>query len=193
MRRLIIVFTAFVSLLASRADAVTIRDLIELSKAGLSDQVLVALIEVDRTVYTLDPATLKQLKDAGVSDAVIIALVRSGRTDAATAPAQATVEPQPAPAPDPQPQVIVIDHQEPAVQQVPVVVPVAVPVFVTQPHRRSIRVDRTVPVPANVPPLYRDGSTVVFPDAKPRCVEPVYWGFGGKLRPDAWQPPRVCR
>ena len=44
MRRLIIVFTAFVTLLASRSDAVTIRDLIELSNAGLSDQVLVALI-----------------------------------------------------------------------------------------------------------------------------------------------------
>jgi hypothetical protein len=29
------------------------------------------------------------------------------------------------------------------------------------------------------------------------CVkaEPVYWGFGGKLRPDSWQPPPtvVCR
>jgi hypothetical protein len=29
------------------------------------------------------------------------------------------------------------------------------------------------------------------------CVKtaPVYWGFGGKLRPDSWQPPPtvVCR
>ena len=130
MRRLVIVFTVFLSLLASRADAVTIRDVIELSKAGLSDQVLIALIEVDRSVYTLDAATLKQLKDSGVSDAVIIALVRSGRTQEAAAPSEPPAEPPSAPAPDPQPQVIVIDHHEPVVQQVPVVVPVAVPVFV---------------------------------------------------------------
>jgi len=31
----------------------------------------------------------------------------------------------------------------------------------------------------------------------PNCVkaEPVYWGFGGKLRPGSWEPPPtvVCR
>jgi hypothetical protein len=190
MRRLIVVFTALVSLLASRADAVTIRDLIELSKAGLSDQVLVALIEVDRTVYTLDAATLKQLKDAGVSDAVIIALIRSGRTESAVAGPEQAVEPPPAP--DPQPQVVVIEHHDPVVQQVPVVVPVAVPVYVTQPQVRAARIATDGVVPANVPLLHRDG-TIVYPDAKPHCVEPVYWGFGGKLRPDAWKPPNACR
>jgi hypothetical protein len=190
MRRLIVVFTALLSLLASRADAVTIRDLIELSKAGLSDQVLVALIEIDRTVYTLDAATLKQLKDAGVSDAVVIALIRSGRTESVVAGPEPAVEPPPAP--DPQPQVVVIEHHDPVVQQVPVVVPVAVPVYVTQPRVRSARIATDGVVPANVPPLDRDG-TIVYPDAKPHCVEPVYWGFGGKLRPDAWKPPNACR
>lgn len=193
MRRLVIVFTVFLSLLASRADAVTIRDVIELSKAGLSDQVLIALIEVDRSVYTLDAATLKQLKDSGVSDAVIIALVRSGRTQEAAAPSEPPAEPPSAPAPDPQPQVIVIDHHEPVVQQVPVVVPVAVPVFVPSHLVRPRRIAADVNLPANLPPFGIDGSTVVLPDAKPRCVQPVFWGFGGKLRPDAWQPTSACR
>jgi hypothetical protein len=193
MRRVIVAVIAFLSLLASRADAVTIRDLIELSNAGLSDQVLVALIEVDRSVYTLDAATLKQLKDAGVSDAVIIALIRNGRSEAATAPAEPIVEPQPAPTSDPQPQVVVIDHHDPVVQQVPVAVPVAVPVFVSPRRAHAAQINGDVFVPANVPPLNRDHSTVVFPDAKPRCVQPIYWGFGGKLRPGSWQPPSACR
>ncbi len=191
MRRIVIAVIAFVSLLASRADAVTIRDLIELSNAGLSDQVLVALIQVDRSVYTLDAATLKDLKEAGVSDAVVIALIRNGRDEAAAA--GTPLDAPPAPAQDPQPQVVVIDHHDPVVQEVPVVVPVAVPVYVSRPHVRASRVDNGVLVPANVPPLHRDGSTVVYPDAKPRCVEPIYWGFGGKLRPDAWKPPSACR
>ncbi len=170
---------------AGRAEAVTIRDVIELSKAGLSDQVLLALIEVDRGVFAIDTPTLKQLKGAGVSEAVIVALIRSGRTPPAPEP-----QPAPEPAAAPEPQVVVIDrYQAPAPVAVPY--PVAVPVYVPVqsfpvqsrrfPGQHSITttfltdagdVQARVPIPAN-------------------CVkaEPVYWGFGGKLRPDSWQPP----
>jgi len=82
MRRVFIALFATLALISARAEAVTIRDLIELSKAGLGDDVLLALIEVDRTVFTIDLATLKKLKDAGVSDKVIVALIRSGRSSA---------------------------------------------------------------------------------------------------------------
>jgi hypothetical protein len=190
-RRTVLAFLTIAALTPGRADAVTIRDLIELSKAGLSDPVLLALIEVDRGVFTIDTPTVKQLKEAGVSEAVIVALIRSGRTPRAQ-------EPEPAPPSDypsaPEPQVIVIDHHDetpPAPVAVPY--PVAVPVYVTAPSRgRSVRgntitptfptdldvVKTRVPLPAN-------------------CVkaEPVYWGFGGKLRPGSWQPPPtvVCR
>ena len=41
--------------------------------------VLLALIEVDRSVFTIDTPTLKKLKEAGVSETVIVALIRSGR------------------------------------------------------------------------------------------------------------------
>jgi len=189
LRRTVFALITAVALTAGRADAVTIRDLIELSKAGLSDPVLLALIEVDRSVFNIDTATLKQLKAAGVSDQVIVALIKSGRQ---------RPEPVAAPAPEPlprerEPEVIVIDHRDPpAPAPQPVAYPVAVPVYipVESPSRR-----------------FRDTVTTVIPTdqglVKARvpvphnCVkaEPVYWGFGGKLRPGSWEPPPtvVCR
>ena len=80
-----------------RAEALTIRDVIELTKAGVSEEVLLALIDVDGGVYASDTETLKALKEAGVSERVMVALVRSGRrrctaraTDCSGCVAQAT-------------------------------------------------------------------------------------------------------
>src|SRR5687768_16793839 len=98
-RRTLFAFLAVVALAAGRAEAVTIRDVIELSKAGLSETVLLALIEVDRRVFTIDPPTLKQLKEAGVTDAVIVALIRSGRTPP---PEQPVAAPVPVARPEPE-------------------------------------------------------------------------------------------
>src|SRR4051812_24391184 len=108
---------------AGRAEALNIRDLIELSKAGLSDQVLIALIDVDRGVFSIDTETLKQLKANDVSDAVIVALIRSGRTAPpqpapAAAPQPVQTEPEAEAAPR-EPQVIVIDHHDQAPQPQP--------------------------------------------------------------------------
>lgn len=190
LRRITFVLLALVAGAAGRAEAVTVRDVIELSKAGLSDQVLLALIEVDRGVFTIDTPTVKQLKDEGVSEAVIVALIRSGRPprpperEAAFVPAVAS-----------EPQVVVIDHHDapvPAPTPIAVPYPVAVPVYIQVPTQRFRDRDTImttfptdiglvkarVPVPAN-------------------CIkaEPVYWGFGGKLRPGSWEPPPtvVCR
>src|SRR5260370_6665709 len=97
-RALAPLFAIAVMLSAGRAEAVTVRDVIELSKAGLSEPVLLALIDVDRSVFTIDTATLKQLKDAGVSDAVIVAMIHSGRPPRAPEPSQPIVAvPEPAP------------------------------------------------------------------------------------------------
>jgi hypothetical protein len=180
MRRLLLVLLCVMAVSAGRAEAVTVRDLIELSKAGLGDDVLIALIEVDHSVFTIDAATLKQLKAGGVSEPVIVALIRSGRT-ARPEPLSAPVQ-EPAPEPR-EPQVVVIDHHDaPAPAPYPVAVPVYVPVYPTpRLQDRSVTtilntdqglVKARVPVPAN-------------------CVkaEPVYWGFGGKLRPGSWAPP----
>jgi len=170
------VITILLALPAARAEALTVRDVVELTKAGLSDDVLLALIEVDRTVFTVDTPTLKMLKDSGVSEPVIIAMIRSGRS---TPPEpqplpeqQAVPEPQPfdaAPPPGVEPQVVV-EQPQPIVREVPVPVPVP------------------VAVPVAVP-------VVVAPERRPRhqCVHYEYWGFGGKLRPDAYPPPNACK
>src|SRR5258708_36437344 len=95
-RRTALILFAVMAVAAGPAQAVTIRDVIELSKAGLSDPVLLALIEVDRGVFPIDTTTMKQLKEGGVSEAVIVAVIRSGRTPRAHEPAPGQAPPPPA-------------------------------------------------------------------------------------------------
>ena len=84
--RLLIMVVALIGVSMSRAEAITLREIVELTRAGLSDDVLLALIEVDQRVFEIDPDTLKGLKDAGVSTRVIVAIVKSGRGDASAVP-----------------------------------------------------------------------------------------------------------
>lgn len=190
MRRILIALIAVITLAAGRAEAVTIRDLIELSKAGLGDDVLIALIEVDRRVFTLDTPTLKQLKEAGVSDAVIVALIRTARAPV-PAPAPPAAAPEP---PSREPEVVVIEHRTPQLAPVAYPVPVAVPVYVPVPTG-SRGLGRRETVTTIVPT--DQGLVRARVPVPPNCVkaEPVYWGFGGKLRPGSWEPPPtvVCR
>src|SRR5687768_4478144 len=88
-------------------EALTIKDLLELSRAGLGEEVLLALIEVDGGVYAIDTTTLKSLKEAGVSERVIVALVRSGRERIIPDPAPVML---PVDEPEPRPQVVVMEH-----------------------------------------------------------------------------------
>ena len=171
------------------AEALTIRDVIELTKAGVSEEVLLALIDVDGGVYASDTETLKALKVAGVSERVMVALVRSGRERQLPEPAA----PPPAPqdeAQAPAPQVVVIEHHEPQVQQVVVPVPVYVPVYTTpsRAHRDPYATQRVRTgdfAPSNYVP-FQPAPPVIRQQVEP--APPVYWGFGGKRRPDAWAP-----
>lgn len=169
-----------------RVEAITLREIVELTKAGLSEEVLLALIEVDQRVFPVDPDTLKALKDAGVSQRVIVAIVKSGRMPQPQ-PEPAVVDTTPAPPPDPPaPHVVVIDR--PVVHEVPVAV--AVPVYVAVGGRSRGR-HRDEPYVVPPTPFAPYGSRVAptAERAEPRKrSEPVYWGWGGKLRPDAWQP-----
>jgi hypothetical protein len=199
LRRTLFAILAVLAVSASRADAITIRDVIELSKAGLSDPVLLALIEVDRGVFSIDPATLRQLKDGGVSDTVIVAMIRSGRTppavDAAPAPVPVT-DLDPAPR-GREPEVIVIDHHDaPSVAApYPVAVPVYVPVQTNNGFSNFTNFNRRETVTTIVPTDM--GLVRARVPVPANCVkaEPVYWGFGGKLRPGSWEPPPtvLCR
>jgi hypothetical protein len=182
---------------ALSAEAVTIRDLIELSKAGVSDTILLALIEVDRPVFAVDPTTLKQLKEAGLSDTVVVAMIRSGRSPIASEPAAQSAAPITDPGPDVEPadRVIVIDHHDSA-PQAPVAypVPVAVPIYVPSFPWSRLRGRETVTTTVATPDA---GLVRIRTQVPPNCTkaQPVYWGFGGKLRPDSWTPPPtiVCR
>jgi hypothetical protein len=183
MRRLVLFFFVMVGL-SVPAEALTVRDVIELTRAGLGDEVLLALIDVDRGVYAIDTKTLKQLKEAGVSDKVIVALVRSGRerpVDPPPMPIETEEEEAPAP------QVVVIDHHdEPQVREVAVPYPVYIPV-VTGTGVHVSRRHRTTTQPTSTFIPCQAGPPIARPDVQvPKA--PVYWGFGGKLRPDAWNP-----
>ena len=186
MRRIsLLLVVPLICLLASRADALTFRDVIELTHAGLGEDVLLALIDVDRSVFPIDAASIKRLKEEGVSERVILAMVRSGRE---VPPPQDQV-PVDSPVPSaPAPQVVVIDHHEPEVREVPVAVPVYIPVAVRPSHSRNVRVHDGEQLRGATELSF--GQTVPGSDRSStvRQQEPVYWGWGGKLRPDAWQP-----
>ncbi len=187
MRRIaLLVVVPLLSLLPARADALTVRDILELTRAGLGEEILLTLIDVDRSVFPIDTATLKRLKEAGVSERVILAMIRSARMPAPVPEPIAAVEPAPAP----EPQVIVIEHHDPPqIREVPVAVPVYVPVVRRNGHQGSIAGRQQFVHESFAPPSELDrfgGASVHTQPVKP--AEPVYWGSGGKLRPDAWQP-----
>ena len=124
------------------AHAVSVEDLILLKANGLSDEVLVALIETDGSVFRLSAEDVTALHTRGLGEKVILAMIRT----AGNSPEPVRTRPERAPSIQP--------------PVAPIVVPLFVPVFV--------------------------GSFTV-PPVLVRPEKPVYWGFGGTLRPDAWQ------
>ena len=182
---------AFATLMgvAQRAEAVTLKEIMELTRVGVGDDVLVALIEVDQRVFPIDSETLATLKQAGVSDRVMVAIVKSGRT---APPAPGPLAQDPINEPPPPPQVYVVEREPAATREV--VVPV--PVYIAVPAgRRSGHVRQGVTsydnVKSSINPFGVLPSTALppanaQPPAKPK--EPVYWGWGGKRRPDTWDP-----
>jgi hypothetical protein len=181
MRRLGTMVLVMFLLAAGRAEAVTVKDIIDLARAGLGEEVLLALIEVDGGVFSIDKATLTNLKAAGVSDRVIEALIRSGRTRPIEAlPPAPVVYPEPPP-----PQVVVIEHERPVVQQI------AVPVYIPVPSRSRTR-SHALQHPFDPSPGFGVPLPIV-PRERVKRAEPVYWGWGGKLRPDAWKPPQEIK
>lgn len=146
------------------AAAVSVDELFNLKANGLSDEILVALIESDGSVFHLTPEDVLDLHKRGLSEKVVLAMLATSRRSApqaapvvpvASAPViveRVVVQETAAPgAPPPQ---SVVQHVE-VTQGFPVYVPIAVPVVPVRPEK---------PAP------------------------PEYWGFGGKLRPGSWKP-----
>lgn len=185
---------------ASPAGAVTLPELVALSRAGLPDEVLLALIEVEARVFPVDADTIRWLHESGLSARVIEAIVRSGRTRAEggsdeprARPGDAGAYQAPAETPeDAPPQVVVIEREAPPVV-VTVPVYVAVPVVAVPRERAVVRRAglREVVVGSAVhAPVVSTGFGAPHTSRPPGDppAHPVYWGWGGRLRPDAWAP-----
>jgi hypothetical protein len=65
----------------ARLSAVTVDEIVSLSKAGVSEAVILALLDRDRTVLSIDPDRLVALKREGLSDTLILAMLRNGRQE----------------------------------------------------------------------------------------------------------------
>lgn len=143
-------------LLPVSASAVSVRDIIELTKAGLSDDILIAVIEADRTVFTLDKDQILELKKAGVSKAVLLKMIRT----------RIELEPTPEAPPSTdtyrQPEVVVIGTQPPTPP-----VTIVVPQYYFVPY--SIWGAPAHHVPPAAPPV----------------IAPEYRGFGRFIN-DGW-------
>jgi len=80
MRRILPVFLVL-ALLPTVASALTLQEVVTLSKAGVSEEVLMAIIDRDKTIYAIDANQLIALKQDGVSEKIVIALLKSGRQE----------------------------------------------------------------------------------------------------------------
>jgi hypothetical protein len=77
--RMILSMFLMLAFLPSPASALTVQDLATLSKAGVSDEVLLALIDRDKPVFAIDSDQVLALTRDGVSEKLLIAMLRSGR------------------------------------------------------------------------------------------------------------------
>src|ERR1043166_4530795 len=76
-----IAFVAATAVCTTTAAAATVDQIVALSKAGVSEPVILALIDRDKTIFDIEPERLVTLKQQGVSEAVILAMLKSGRTE----------------------------------------------------------------------------------------------------------------
>ena len=136
MRQLMLAMLLAASLitgpLAPPAAAVTVEELFNLKANGLSDDILVALIESDGSVFRLLPEDVLALSRRGLSERVILAMIATSRRSV-----QVTLDPVvPIVPPAPVPQTVIQPVQITNSPSVEVYVPVAVPVAVVVPNRR---------------------------------------------------------
>src|SRR5262245_51834169 len=78
---------------AAPVSAISVEQIVALSKAGVSEAVILALMDRDQTILTIDPEQVVALKRQGLSDKLIVAMLQNGR-DAGEAAARAVSESQ---------------------------------------------------------------------------------------------------
>lgn len=208
MRRTLSIVSAVVAIVClgqTRPAAVSIEDLIGLSRAGLSDELLEAVLEADPTIFDLDAETILAVRAAGLSERIILAMLRSGRPspgplgEAAGRVLAVPAEPT-GPPPMVGPILVVIGRDGSADRQAdadrhaypPEVVyvpyPVLAPVYgLSSGVPRARRHMAAVPTRSGFGRFINDGfrHAVTAPAAP---AQPVYWGWSGKKRPGSWDP-----
>lgn len=80
-RRAVLVALVGCIALPTVAHAITVGEVLALSKAGVSEAVILALIDRDRTIFAIEPNDVVALQAQGLTDSVIVAMLRSGRDD----------------------------------------------------------------------------------------------------------------
>jgi len=181
-KTLVLALAVLIGPAVGRAYAVTIRDLVELSKEGVSDAVLIALIETDGSRFKMSVDDIRAVRAQGLSDAVVVAMLRT--RPAAPLRDGATDAIPPAPEPAPQPGYATPRRNDPVVIQAP-------PVTVTQTVTQRVEVPRYEERPVYVPVYVPVPARQVEKETKKE--EPVYWGWGGQRRPDAWKEPVIIK
>ena len=73
--------TAACVLAPRAASALTIDQVVALARAGVTDTVILALIDRDRTVFAIEPEQIVPLQRGGLSERVILAMLKSGRAE----------------------------------------------------------------------------------------------------------------
>ncbi len=152
--------------------ATTAAQLVELSRAGLGDDILIALIQTDGSTFQLTAADILALHGQGLSDRVIRAMQETGRTPpsapvrpaAVALPVAREVADDPAPAPAP----ATVNVYQTVTQNV------------EAPGAQAFQPYYSIPVF----PVY--ASAPIVPAR--HVIAPIYWGWGGQRRPDSWQP-----
>ncbi len=196
-RWVLVLAVLMVWLVPSVVRAVSVRDLVELSRAGLSDEILLAVLEADPTIFDLDAGTIIEIRAAGLSERVIAAMLRSGRALAADESESAldrnafvSTHPYAWNLDGTQPGVVVIGGR-PEPRPEPIVLYVPVPVFGFTHHVLQDRTRATRPAintQRGFGRFMNEGFRlgVGASPASPPGGEPVYWGWGGRKRPGSW-------
>src|ERR1017187_5091802 len=74
--------TSNVAAVTPKANALSIADVVKLSKAGLSDDVIIQKVKKNGQAFDLSPDQMIELKSAGVSDKVVAVMLDPAKSDA---------------------------------------------------------------------------------------------------------------
>ena len=183
-----VLFVLMLAVPASAEPATSIRDLVQLKAAGLSDEILIALIQSDGSVFSLSADDIIDVRRQGLSEPVILAMLATRKRPQPAVTITRDTYPPAASATAPTDTPVMQDDttertsQSETVTVPPVTVKVEQHVTQTQTVQAPEPQVQYVPVPVAYP-VYP-----ITPIVDRTPVKPLYWGFGGERRPDTWQP-----